>query len=29
MAPNRFAPRSSTEQIEEGRVFAPNSMTTD
>jgi phosphoribosyl-AMP cyclohydrolase len=23
MAPNRFAPRSSTEQIEEGRVFAP------
>jgi phosphoribosyl-AMP cyclohydrolase len=23
MAPNRFAPRSSAEQIEEGRVFAP------
>jgi phosphoribosyl-AMP cyclohydrolase len=23
MAPNRFAPRSSTEQIEEGRVFSP------
>ena len=23
MAPHRFAPRSSTEQIEEGRVFSP------